>query len=125
MIHGPKEKFVLQSFKILFGYTNIGFRYDFDARDGSFQISLDIQQSRIYCSQTCFPVLYRDVGDVNIHRVPWQVLVKQVDCRASMYGEFFYLKHGWHDTYQQLDLLPVFIPHNRLILLELLLSISC
>ena len=58
-------------------------------------------------------------------RVPWQVLVKQVDRRASMYGEFFYLKHGWHDTYQQLDLLPVFIPHNRLILLELLLSISC
>ena len=68
-------------------FLNIRPMNDFDTRNGAFDVCLEFGQKRINRLQTFLPRCNRDIGYIDIHRIAWHVLMKQIDGGTSVHGK--------------------------------------
>lgn len=94
-----------------------------DARYGSFYVAFQGSQVAVDCFQTLGPFLYGNIGEVDINRIAWHILMEQVDGRSSMHRKVFDAVHGRHYADKQRNLLFIEVIHIRPILWVLLFYI--
>ena len=64
----------------------------------------DSPQGRVDCGERCVPILDRQIGQVDIHRQPWEIADEKIDRRAALQGEAGFLEHEGEGSDEEADL---------------------